>query len=227
MNRLHRLQKVLTQFEKLDLGSRDSDPCLSACSPSSRKRVRYPTLWVNGLKQDVSGVPRKGKATIEYVIRGIRTDQADDGTDRHGLDIEVQSFDPAPASKQPAKKGGAIRMAEFAVDPRQRDAQGQFVGAATGGADPVTMRQAYGQKSQGLLSPGVGAAAAAAAGLLGTQTGRKVLSKGLRSASRGLHKARAAVVRVGSGKRGKDYMTQAPPRMGLGEYMQRRRMQGE
>lgn len=75
---------------------------------------------------------------------------------------------------------------------RTRDGDGQFVGAATGGADPVTMRQAYGKK----LAVGAGASALAGAGLLGgTQGGRKLASKGLKVAGAKLRDLRASLGR--------------------------------
>lgn len=72
------------------------------------------------------------------------------------------------------------RFSEFS--DRTRNGDGQFVGNVTGGADPVTMRQAYGEKpKRSLLAPGVGAAALAGAGLLGgTAKGRGMLAGGLR-----------------------------------------------
>ena len=66
---------------------------------------------------------------------------------------------------------------------RPRDGDGQFVANVTGGADPVTMRQAYGEdpKKSKLLVPGAAAAALGTAGLLGgTVKGRSLLAGGLR-----------------------------------------------
>jgi hypothetical protein len=121
---------------------------------------------------------------------------------------------------------GVMKFSEFS--DRTRDNDGQFVGAATGGADPVTMRQAYGTKGKKSLVAGAGAAALAGAGMLGgTQGGRKLVSKGLKVAGGGLHKLRAALVSKNSGGRGKGFMTQKAEKPGLGQYMQRRRMQGE
>jgi hypothetical protein len=108
---------------------------------------------------------------------------------------------------------------------RSRDNDGQFVGAATGGADPVTMRQAYGKKA---LVAGAGAAALAGAGMLvGTRGGRKLVSQGLKAAGGGLHKLRGAVVSKNSGGRGQGFMKSPSEKPGAGAYMQRRRMQGE
>lgn len=121
------------------------------------------------------------------------------------------------------RRAANVALSEFS--DRSRDGDGQFVGAATGGADPVTMRQAYGKKS---LVAGAGAAALAGAGMLGgTQGGRKLVSKGIKVAGGGLHKLRAALVSKNSGGRGQGFMTQKAEKPGLGAYMQRRRMQGE
>lgn len=236
---LNRLSTRLTQFEKLDLGYKyPKNEWISSCKPDTK--THYPTLWMNNQEKDVMGIPEKGKATIKYrvVSRSVREDG--DGKKRYSMDIEVQSFEPEgemkPTSKAKAEMGvggGGARLIQFAVDPRQRDPQGQFVGQSTGGADPVTMRQAYGQKGRSAsLVPGAGAAALAGAGLLaGTQGGRRVLSKGLKAAGQGLHKVRSAVVMKNSGGRGAGFMTRTPGRPGLGEVigktLQRQRVRGD
>ena len=78
------------------------------------------------------------------------------------------------------KKMPGFGFSEFS--DRTREGDGQVVANVTGGADPVTMRQAYGDKpKRSLLAPGVGAAALAGAGLLGgTAKGRGMLAGGLR-----------------------------------------------
>jgi hypothetical protein len=107
---------------------------------------------------------------------------------------------------------------------RTRDGDGQFVGAATGGADPVTMRQAYGKKA---LAVGAGAAALAGAGLLGgTGGGRKLASKGLKVAGGKLRDLRAALVNKSSGGRGKGFMQGSEKASGRGSMLQREMRRG-
>jgi hypothetical protein len=115
------------------------------------------------------------------------------------------------------------KFSEFS--DRTRDGDGQFVGAATGGADPVTMRQAYGKKS---LAVGAGAAALAGAGLLGgTGGGRKLASKGLKVAGDKLRDLRAALVNKSSGGRGKGFMQGgAEKASGRGSMLQREMRRG-
>lgn len=97
------------------------------------------------------------------------------------------------------KKMPGFGFSEFS--DRTRNGDGQFVGNVTGGADPVTMRQAYGEKpKRSLLAPGVGAAALAGAGLLGTKPGRGMLMKGARGASRMVRSTVAGVDRKMPGK---------------------------
>lgn len=105
-----------------------------------------------------------------------------------------------------ARKGQAF--SEFS--DRTRNGDGQFVGNVTGGADPVTMRQAYGEKpKRSLLAPGVGAAALAGAGLLGTKSGRVMTSKAAKGASRMVRSTVAGIDRKIGGKTGAMW-----PRMG-------------
>jgi hypothetical protein len=106
---------------------------------------------------------------------------------------------------------------------RTRNGDGQFVGGATGGADPVTMRQAYGdkpKKKNPLLAAGAGAAALAGAGLLGgTVKGRAMVAGGLRKveglARTGRDKLQG---RVRMSKPGRGLHREARP--GFGEVMQ-------
>ena len=105
-----------------------------------------------------------------------------------------------------AKKG--YKFSEFS--DRTRNGDGQFVGNVTGGADPVTMRQAYGEKpKRSLLAPGVGAAALAGAGLLGTKSGRVMTAKAAKGAARMVRSTVDGIDRKVSGKTGAMW-----PRMG-------------
>jgi hypothetical protein len=128
-----------------------------------------------------------------------------------------------------ARKGQA-----FSEFNRPRDGDGQFVANVTGGADPVTMRQAYGPdpKKSKLLAPGAAAAAlAGTAGLLGTKSGRVMAIKGAKGASRMVRSAVTGIDRKLKGRSTERYPvmgSRAPKgKPGFGETLMRQRMRGD
>ena len=238
-----KLDATLHQFQKLDLGyTYDEMYGSSACglSPSSdSKKVQYPSLYVSRTKGDVMDLPETGKAVVEYVLTG-RNMSKRDGKTSYGMDLQIKSFDPQGAKKMDAKKkadGEAVEMGAkcsvlsaqshglpvsqsqslHSFSDRTRNNDGQFVGNVTGGADPVTMRQAYGQKPQrSLLAPGAGAAALAGAGLLGTQAGRGMTIKAAKGAARMVRSSVAGLDRKIKGKTGERWPvmgSKAKPKM--------------
>lgn len=128
---------------------------------------------------------------------------------------------------------GRMQFSEFA---RPRDGDGQFVANVTGGADPVTMRQAYGPdpKKSKLLAPGAAAAAlalAGTAGLLGTKSGRVMAIKGAKGASRMVRSTVTGIDRKAKGRSTERYPimgSKAPKgKPGLGETLMRQQMRGD
>jgi hypothetical protein len=133
------------------------------------------------------------------------------------------------------------QFSEFADRPR--DGDGQFVANVTGGADPVTMRQAYGDKKpevkgsmgQGLLAPGAVAGTLASAGLLGTQKGRGMVVKAAKGASRMVRSAVTGIERKVKGRDTGRYPvmgSKAPKKIikspkGVGEVLMRQIMRGD
>lgn len=224
-----KLDATLHQFQKLDLGyTYDEMYGSSACglsSSSDSKKVQYPSLYVSRTKQDVMDLPETGKAVVEYVLTG-RNMSKRDGKTSYGMDLQIKSFDPQGAKKADVKKmadGEAVELSSksqvssFKFSDRTRNGDGQFVGNVTGGADPVTMRQAYGQKPQrSLLAPGAGAAALAGAGLLGTQAGRGMTIKAAKGAARMVRSSVAGLDRKIKGKTGERWPvmgSKAKPKM--------------
>ena len=249
MSLLHRLSAkldaALHQFEKLDLGYTYEEMYPTPCGSSgSDKKTQYPSLYVNRTKGDVMDIPETGKAVVEYVLTG-RNMSKRDGKTTYGMDLQIKSFDPQGTKKADAKMkkdGLAVAMSSksprlqvskspslHSFSDRTRNGDGQFVGNVTGGADPVTMRQAYGEKpKRSLLAPGVGAAALAGAGLLGTKSGRVMTAKAAKGAARMVRSTVGGIDRKVSGKTGAMWPrmgSKAKPkpqrREGLGEVMYR------
>ena len=126
------------------------------------------------------------------------------------------------------------RPSQFSEFNRPRDGDWQFVANVTGGADPVTMRQAYGpdQKKSKLLAPGAAAAAlAGTAGLLGTKSGLVMAIKGAKGASRMVRSAVTGIDRKAKGRSTERYPvmgSRAPKgKPGFGETLLRQRMRGD
>ena len=106
MTSLSQLSRLLTQFEKLDLGYTydDSYPCLASSGDSKAPKIQYPNLYVNRVKDDVMAVPETGTALVEYKITGRNMNQRD-GKKKYGMDVEIRSFDPQAGAKLLAKAG--------------------------------------------------------------------------------------------------------------------------
>lgn len=124
------------------------------------------------------------------------------------------------------------RSSQFSEFSRPRDGDGQFVANVTGGADPVTMRQAYGPdpKKSRLLAPGAAAAALGMAGLLGTKAGRVMAVKGAKGVSRSVRRAVTGIDRKLKGRDTARYPVMGSKVVrdpGFGETLLRQRMRGD
>lgn len=196
------LAGCLTQFDKLDLGEKYDDRygCCGPAKPE--KKIWYPTVYMNGKGQDYSTIPANGKATIEYKVMSRTTSEDEDGKKRHNITLELHTFDPIDGTKDKSKaKGDGIAsevdvggkkdsaakqlatemgammgelMTRFGVEQvqRERSDAGTFVANETGGADPLTMKQAYGPKKKTVLAATAGAAAVGA-GAMGLRAVKK------------------------------------------------------
>ena len=223
---------ALLTFGAMDLGYKyDDGPC-EAYDP---KKTQYPSLYINRVSDDVMDIAEEGKATIKYKLTG-RHMREDGGKKKYGMTLDVLSFEPEAEKKADAKKkaaGEAVKLGSVRVlrqfSDRTRNGDGQFVGGATGGADPVTMRQAYGEKPKraGLLAPGAATAALATAGLLGSRSGRVGVMKAAKSGGRVVRAGVAGLDRKLKGKTGEMWprMGSKAPKVrrseGLGEVMVR------
>lgn len=218
---------ALNQFAAIDLGYKyDEGPC--SYDP---KKTQYPSLYINKVSDSVMDIPDEGKATIQYRLTG-RNMREDNGKKIYGMTLDVLSFEPEAKAKADAKTkaaGKAVEMSTLFADNRTRNGDGQFVGNATGGADPVTMRQAYGDKpapKNPLLAPGAAAAALAGAGLMGSKVGRVAVVKAAKGASRVVRATTAGLDRKVKGKTGSMWPrmgSKAPQRTkpGFGEVLMR------
>lgn len=240
---------ALNQFKALDLGMSDeerygSSPVISAYDP---KKKTYPSIYLAGPKDDFMDLPDSGEAVIKYQVTRRSTEETD-GKKRHYLTIEVRSIDPKASMKAAEKKkaegravpiktemgeGSKFQVSSFTF-ARPRDGDGQFVANVTGGADPVTMRQAYGPdpKKSKLLAPGAAAAAlGGTAALLGTKAGRVMAVKGAKGASRMVRSAVTGIDRKAKGRSTERYPimgSKAPKgKPGFGETLLRQRMRGD
>lgn len=236
-----RLDASLQQFEALDLAQRNSD--IGPCAPYDPKKPWYPGLSLYNREDSLDDIPDEGAAIVKYKITN-RSSSESNGKKRYSISMDLLSFDPQDSKKKDAKKkaaGEAVEMSNAecgmtnfsAFSDRPRNGDGQFVGNATGGADPVTMRQAYGDKPERskLLAPGAVAGTLAAGGLLGTKTGRVMAARSVKGASRMLRGAVAAVDRKfpGSSKKGPRQAKTGEmwPRMGSKAPQTRREGLGE
>lgn len=204
-----RADAALQRFAAIDLGYKYDD---GLCESYDPKKTQYPSLYINKVSSDdVMSLPDEGKATIEYRLTG-RNMRENNGKKTYGMTLDVLSFEPEAKAKADAKtkkEGGAVKLSQFA-DNRTRNGNGEFVGGETGGADPVSMRQAYGGKAKtNPLIPGAAAAALAGAGLLGSKAGRVMTVKAAKSGSRVVRAATAGLDRKLKGKTGEMW-----PRMG-------------
>lgn len=145
---------------KIDLGRKSdlyAEPC---CKPSPS--MNYPTLYVYNVK-GLDKLPTSGKAVIEYEAEST-TRRVQDGKVTHSADLRIKSIQPMKEEKSAAARtpasGGArpargtemkfslapelSRLHELA-DLRSRNPQGQYVPDQAGGADPQSMKAAYGK----------------------------------------------------------------------------------
>lgn len=91
---------LLTEFAKLDLGSKP-EAYSSGCSPCDVPRRRYfPTVYISDQEKPID-LPDEGKAVIEYKVRG-RSMNERDGKKRHSADIEIHTIEPG---KSPSRTG--------------------------------------------------------------------------------------------------------------------------
>lgn len=220
-----RADAALREFGAMDLGYKYDDGLCEAYDP---KKTRYPSLYINQVSDDVMGIPETGTATIKYKLTGRNMREAG-GKKKYGMTVDVLSFEPEAEKKADAKKkaaGEAVKLGSgtevvsllelyadgsvrrrFGLNLRQfsdrtRNGDGQFVGGATGGADPVTMRQAYGDKPKNpMLAPGAAAAALAGAGLLGSKSGRVGVMNAAKKGGRVVRAGVAGLDRKLKGKR--------------------------
>jgi hypothetical protein len=239
---------VLNQFKAMDLGMSDAEryPSGLGCGYDPKKKT-YPSIYLSGPKDEFAELPDSGEAVIKYQVTRRSTEE-ENGKKRHSLTLEVRSIDPAASKKAAEEKkaeGKAVPIStemqqgsKFQVSSfkfaRPRDGDGQFVANVTGGADPVTMRQAYGPdpKKSKLLAPGAAAAAlAGTAGLLGTKSGRVMAIKGAKGASRMVRSAVTGIDRKLKGRSTERYPimgSKAPKgKPGLGETLMRQQMRGD
>ncbi|WP_050028918.1 hypothetical protein [Verrucomicrobium sp. BvORR034] len=176
---------LLTSFEKLDLGEKYGE--VGCYTPPKPQDKYYPSVYISskGDGKDFTKIPRKGKATVEYRVRERTVREDEEGEKRHNLTLEIRSFEPTEEAK-PADKAAAVKaemlqamdqLTQLAapLGERGRDGAGRFVGNETGGADPQTMKQAYGEpkKKSGLLGPGLAAAALAGGAIAGVRKIRR------------------------------------------------------
>lgn len=184
---LQRLQELaakvddrLSEFE-VDLGH-TVEPYVPMVPERERpkKRVEYPTLWVNGRKdRGIFDLPKKGKAVINYRVksRSVRDDNSD-GKERFSTDIEIRSIDPIKPKK--ATRGNVElsareRLQELSsrvdeqlqeFDGRARDDAGRYAqgDAPPSPGDMATVYKAGAKKKKRKIAAILGATGAVAAG---------------------------------------------------------------
>lgn len=157
----------LRHFE-VDLGTK-VEPYKPMMVPEGEQkpRVEYPCLYIYGRKdKGIFDLPTKGKAVVNYRIRGKTIRSDNDGEDRYSADIEIRSIDPVkakPASKD--KMDLAAIIASYTTDlsdGRARDRSGQYA-AGDAPPRPEDIAAAYGAKKKKRTAIGIGAGAAAVA----------------------------------------------------------------
>ncbi len=163
--RLHSLEAKIDaaiNFDALDLGytnkevyGDDSIGCYDHKAEQTKKR--FPTFHVNRLKGDPFDFPDDGEATIKFKVTSRET-RNNNGKENNSLSLEIQSIDPV--KKKAKKKKELSRVSRFTdlearidaayefTDPRPRNQQGMFADSTEAGANPDTMRKAYGSVSQ-------------------------------------------------------------------------------
>lgn len=149
------LDGILTEFKKLDLGTKPGEGGLYACAADDAPKVYYPSIYLRDSDEDYE-LPETGKATVEYKVTR-KTVETRNGKTKHSATLDILSIDPEVEEKVKAKKGEVAKMLgigadrsvrapvhHFAYGERARGGNGQFIADETGGADPTSMRQAYG-----------------------------------------------------------------------------------
>jgi hypothetical protein len=205
------------------------------------------TNFAGGYHRDEEGGIRKQKGVLAHLKRNAVTyagtplapigwvaGAAVDRLYRRPRNLK-KSAKESPRKGDGARVGGVLPDGRVSTEfNRPRDGDGQFVANVTGGADPVTMRQAYGPdpKKSKLLAPGAAAAAlAGTAGLLGTKSGRVMAIKGAKGASRMVRSAVTGIDRKLKGRSTERYPimgSKAPKgKPGLGETLMRQQMRGD
>jgi hypothetical protein len=183
-------------FGSLDLGRRrEPEPC-PAPVPADLPEVTYPTLYVHDLGYDAD-LAIGQEILIKGVVQGMTKRSGKDGK-KLSFDIECRSIETKDEKKPDTPKVASLEAVMLIpvelVDPRARDAQGQFSGNPGGDAaqDPAAMRAAYRPRPESIgkmiaanhrkrlvrlaKTLGVGATAGVV-GTLGTQALLKGLAK--------------------------------------------------
>jgi hypothetical protein len=208
--------KVRRFKQSMAIRGRDlNDRLIEANRKATRRESAMPSFEPSKIRQKTEAMLREGLDPLG--VGGHRALLAAGAT---GAAVGGVAVKLAKKKEQNKAKDGH-KFSEFS--DRTRNGDGQFVGGATGGADPVTMRQAYGEKPKKrnpLLAAGAATAALASAGLLGgTVKGRAMVAGGLRKveglARTGRDKLQG---RVRMSKPGRGLHREARP--GFGEVMQ-------
>lgn len=183
-------------FGTLDLGRRrEPEPCPVSVS-ADLPEVTYPTLYVHDLGFDAD-LAMGQEVLIKGVVQGMTKRSGKDGK-KLSFDIECRSIETKDEKKPDTPKVASLETVMLIpvelVDPRTRDAQGQFSGDPGGDAaqDPAAMRAAYRPRPDGFAKMiaanhrkrlvrlaktlGVGATAGVV-GTLGTQAVLKGLAR--------------------------------------------------
>jgi hypothetical protein len=148
----------------LDLGYTNEEVYggdVGICEPydhkKEQKKKRFPTFHVNRIKGDPFDFPDEGEATIKFKVTSRET-RNHNGKANNSLSLEIQSIDPVEKkAKKKAELSRRARLTELSArlddvieftDPRPRNQQGMFADSTEAGADPNTMRKAYGSASR-------------------------------------------------------------------------------
>lgn len=169
-----RLDGILTEFKKLDLGSKPGEYGGCGLVSAEAPKVYYPTIYLPDSDDDFE-LPEKGKAVVEYKVTR-KSVETRGGKTKHSATLDILSIEPEEGKRgrgdKESKKGEVAKMlsalvgsrtvgqldrrtvapshrpTEFGYGERTRNGNGQFIANETGGADPTSMRQAYGPKRQ-------------------------------------------------------------------------------
>jgi len=76
----------------IDLGYKYPEESFVECVPGSKDEVRYPTLYIEGLKEgDMESIPKEGKAVITYKKVGY-SERDVDGKEKISCDLKVKDI---------------------------------------------------------------------------------------------------------------------------------------